>query len=74
MRLSGAVGMPNVHNNSHDDEMSPCLLLGPADVAGHDLDRQALYRLSEPSLLRIWDNDLDAVYDSYQALYDLLNE
>ena len=66
--------MFNDHNKSRDDEKSLDLLFGPADVVGHDLDRQALYRLSEPSLLRIWDNDLDAAYDSYQALYDLLNK
>jgi hypothetical protein len=66
--------MSNVYNQSRDDEKSLGLLFRPADVVGHDLDRQVLCRLSEPSLLRIWDNDLDAAYDSYQALYDLLNE
>jgi len=66
--------MSNVHSKSCGDEKSLDLPFRPADVVGHDLDRRALYRLSEPSLLRIWDNDLDAAYDSYQALYDLLNE
>jgi len=65
--------MSNVHNKSRDDEKSLDILFRPADVDGHDLDRQALYRLSEPSLLRIWDNDLDAAYDGYEALYDLVN-
>lgn len=50
------------------------VLVGLARVTNQDLDRQASYRLSEPSLWRVWGNDLDAAYDSYQALYDLLNE
>jgi len=46
----------------------------PNEETGHELDRQALYRLSEPSFLRIWHNDLDAAYDGYEALYDLITE
>ena len=42
-----------------------------AEVFDPDLDRQAWYRLSEPSLLRIWDNDLDAAYDNWRELYDV---
>lgn len=41
------------------------------EVFNPDLDRQAWYRLSEPSLLRIWDNDLDAAYDNWRELYDV---
>ena len=41
------------------------------EVFNPDLDRQAWYRLSEPSLLRVWDNDPDAVYDSWRELYDV---
>ena len=36
-----------------------------------DLDRQTLYRLSGPSLLRVWDNDADAAYDNWGELYDV---
>ncbi len=32
-------------------------------------DREAWSRLSEPSLLRIWDNDSDAAYDNWRELY-----
>jgi hypothetical protein len=42
-----------------------------ADVFDQDLDRQALYQLSEPSLLRVWDNDPDAAYDNWRELYDV---
>ena len=41
------------------------------EVFNPDLDRQAWYRLSEPSLLRVWDNDPDPVYDSWRELYDV---
>ena len=36
-----------------------------------DLDRQAWYRLWEPSFLRVWDNDPDAAYDNWRELYDV---
>lgn len=42
-----------------------------AEVFDPELDRQSLYRLSEPSLLRIWDNDPDAAYDHWRDLYDV---
>jgi hypothetical protein len=47
------------------------ILFGLAEIFDQDLDRQALYRLSEPSLLRVWDNDPDAAYDSWRELYDV---
>lgn len=47
------------------------ILFGMDEVLDLDLDRQTLYRLSEPSLLRIWDNDSDAAYDNWRDLYDL---
>lgn len=47
------------------------VLFGMDDSVDLDLDRETLYRLSEPSLLRIWDNDSDAVYDSWRDLYDI---
>lgn len=34
---------------------------------GQDFDREAWSRLSEPSLLRIWDNDADAAYDNLKT-------
>jgi hypothetical protein len=45
------------------------ILFSLADVLDQDLDRQAWYRLSEPSLLHVWDNDPDAVYDNWRDLY-----
>lgn len=39
-----------------------------------DLDRQTLYRLSGPSLLRVWDNDADAAYDNWGELLQLALE
>lgn len=42
-----------------------------AEVFDQDLDRQMLYQLSEPSLLRVWDNDPDAAYDNWRELYDV---
>jgi len=45
------------------------ILFSLADVIDQDLDRQTWYCLSEPSLLRVWDNDPDAVYDSWRDLY-----
>ena len=42
-----------------------------AEVFDPDLDRQAWYQLSEPSLLRVWDNDPDAAYDHWRDLYDI---
>lgn len=47
------------------------LLFGMDDSLDLDLDRETLYRLSEPSLLRIWDNDSDAVYDNWRNIYGL---
>lgn len=47
------------------------VFFGLADVFGDDLDRPAFYRLSEPSLMRVWDNDQDAVYDDWRNLYDV---
>ncbi len=47
------------------------LLFGMDDSLDLDLDRETLYRLSEPSLLRIWDNDSDAVYDNWRDIYGL---
>ena len=41
------------------------------EVFNPDLDRQAWYRLSEPSLLRVWDNDPDAAYDNWRERYDI---
>lgn len=66
--------MCSVYNDSREVDRSLDTRVRPNEETGHELDRQVLYRLSEPSLLRIWDNDLDAAYDSYQALYGLLNE
>lgn len=42
-----------------------------AEVFDRDFDRQVLYQLSEPSLLRVWDNDPDAAYDDWRELYDV---
>jgi hypothetical protein len=42
-----------------------------ADVFDQDLGRQVWYSLSEPALLRVWDNDADAAYDNWRALYDI---
>lgn len=47
------------------------LLFGMDDSLDLDLDRETLYRLSEPSLLRILDNDSDAVYDNWRDIYGL---
>ena len=47
------------------------ILFGLAEIFDQDLDRQAWYRLSEPSLLRVWDNDPDAAYDNWRELYDV---
>ena len=47
------------------------LLFGMDDSLALDLDRETLYRLSEPSLLRILDNDSDAVYDNWRDIYGL---
>ena len=47
------------------------LLFGMDDSLDLDLDRETLYRLSGPSLLRIWDNDSDAVYDNWRNIYGL---
>lgn len=47
------------------------LLFGMDDSLDLDLDRETLYRLSEPTLLRIWDNDSDAVYDNWRDIYGL---
>ena len=47
------------------------VFLSLAEVFDPDLDRQAWYRLSEPSLLRVWDNAPDAAYDNWRELYDI---
>ena len=41
------------------------------EVFDPDLDRHTWCRLSEPSLLRIWDNDLDTAYDKWRDHYDV---
>lgn len=40
-----------------------------ADVFDQDTDRQVWYRLSEPALLRVWENDPDSAYDNWRELY-----
>jgi hypothetical protein len=45
------------------------VFLSLADVFDQDTDRQVWYRLSEPALLRVWDNDPDAAYDNWRELY-----
>lgn len=40
------------------------------DGFDQDTDRQVWYRLSEPALLHVWDNDPDSAYDSWRELYD----
>jgi len=40
-----------------------------ADFGGEEIERQDWYRLSEASLLRLWDNEQDVVYDNWRELY-----
>ena len=47
------------------------VFLSLADVFSDNLDRQAWYQLSQQSLMRLWDNDADAVYDQWRELYDV---
>lgn len=47
------------------------VLFSLADVFDQDTDRQVWYRLSEPALLAVWDNDPDAAYDNWRELYDV---
>ena len=47
------------------------IFFGLAEVFGDDLDRQSWYRLSEPSAMRVWDNDQDAAYDDWRNLYGI---
>ena len=63
--MAAARRMGEIQVLERAQDISFCL----ADVFGDDLDRPSLYRLSEPSLMRVWDNDQDAVYDDWRNLY-----
>lgn len=67
-RLSGLAAARSM-SESDVLERALDIFFGLADVFGDDLDRPSLYRMSEPSLMRIWDNDRDAVYDDWRNLY-----
>lgn len=41
------------------------------EALGNASGRPQWHILSEASLLRVWDNDHDAVYDNWRALYDV---
>ncbi len=34
-----------------------------------DVPREALHQMSEAALMRVWDNEQDAVYDNWRELY-----
>ena len=40
-----------------------------AEILDETVDRSDWQRLSEASLLRLWDNEQDAVYDDWRDLY-----
>jgi len=40
-----------------------------ADFGYAEVERQDWHRLSEASLLRLWDNEQDAGYDNWRELY-----
>jgi predicted transcriptional regulator len=40
-----------------------------AEILDETVDRSDWQRLSEASLLRLWDNEQDAVYDDWRELY-----
>lgn len=39
------------------------------EILDETIEHSDWQRLSEPSLLRLWDNDQDAVYDDWRELY-----
>lgn len=45
------------------------IFLDLTNLFGDENERRGWYRLAEPSLLRVWDNDEDAVYDNWRQLY-----
>lgn len=59
------------HNLSEDQIIGQALsmLLNLTETPDSQFDRQAWSALSEESLARIWDNDLDAAYDNWRELY-----
>lgn len=61
------------HHISENELVTKALaiFLELADLFEEDSERRGWYRLAEPSLLRIWDNEGDAMYDNWRKLYDV---
>ena len=47
------------------------ILFTLTDLLGEDTERQGWSFLSETALQRVWDNEADAAYDNWRALYDV---
>jgi hypothetical protein len=45
------------------------ILFDLSDILDVDLERREWSSVSEASLLRVWDNELDATYDNWEELY-----
>lgn len=45
------------------------IFLGMADSFEEEGERNGWYRLTEPSLARVWENDGDAIYDNWREIY-----
>jgi hypothetical protein len=47
------------------------ILFALTDLLNEGTERQGWSFLSDVALQRVWDNEADAVYDNWRALYDL---
>ena len=47
------------------------ILFTLTDLLGEDRERQGWSVLSEATSHRVWDNEADAAYDNWRALYDV---
>lgn len=47
------------------------ILFTLTDLLGEDTERQGWSFLSDAALQRVWDNEADAAYDNWRALYDV---
>ena len=65
--------LAQIHQVGEDQIIEKALdiLFTLTDLLGKDTERQGWSFLSETALQRVWDNEADATYDNWRALYDV---
>jgi hypothetical protein len=65
--------LAQIHQVDEDQIMEKALdiLFTLTDLLGEDTERRGWSVLSDDALQRVWDNEADAAYDNWRALYDV---